>query len=231
MSNEIISDVLDLHVVVFAGPNGSGKTTLIDAIRQTGLATVRGVYPLPAYFINPDQVAQDLQGTFPDQHARDEAAQSAAMRIRAEATASRLPFAFETVMSHPSRINEMLMLKKQDYRRVHPLQQRERELLQLIASLEKDGRQVGETDELHGMYNGAVQMTTTYYLAQLDNATNRAVIHDRLMLDTGRKGSDNAAPTYMSKENLTIHYSPAMAPQVDRHGLAPEPAPNAPGRR
>jgi predicted ATPase len=50
MSNEIISDVLDLHVVVFAGPNGSGKTTLIDEIRQTGLATVRGVYPLPAYF-------------------------------------------------------------------------------------------------------------------------------------------------------------------------------------
>jgi predicted ABC-type ATPase len=326
MSNEITSDVLDLHVVVFAGPNGSEKTTLIDEIRQTGLATVRGVYPLPAYFINPDQVAKDLQGTFPDQHARDEAAQSAAMRIRAEATASRLPFAFETVMSHPSRINEMLMLKEQDYRLfltfistddpeknvarvtlryetgtttghyvapdkvreryertlallpraaevadavyiydnsvdfekpklqavierdaqfslspdakdwviqrlVHPLQQRERELLQLIASLEKDGRQVGETDELHGIYTGAVQMTTTYYLAQLDNATNQAVIHDRLMLDTGRKGSDNAAPTYMSKENLTIHYSPAMAPQVDRHGLAPEPAPNAPRRR
>ncbi|WGG52117.1 hypothetical protein [Rugamonas sp. DEMB1] len=50
--------MLDLHVAVFAGPNGSGKTTLIDEIRQTGLATVRGVYPLPAYFINPDQVAK-----------------------------------------------------------------------------------------------------------------------------------------------------------------------------
>ena len=57
MSDEKKDNALDLHVVVFAGPNGSGKTSPIDAIKQTGLATVRGVYPLPAYFINPDQVA------------------------------------------------------------------------------------------------------------------------------------------------------------------------------
>jgi predicted ATPase len=86
----------DLHVVVFAGPNGSGKTSLIDEIKQTGLTTVQGVYPLPVYFINPDQVAKDLQGDFPNQDARDEAAQHAAMRLRAEATESKLPFAFET---------------------------------------------------------------------------------------------------------------------------------------
>lgn len=106
----------DLHVVVFAGPNGSGKTSLIDEIKETGLATVRGVYPLPAYFINPDQVAKDLVGAYQDQGERDVAAQSAAMRIRAEAIAKKLPFAFETVMSHPSRINEMLSLKEQGYR-------------------------------------------------------------------------------------------------------------------
>lgn len=75
--------------MVFAGPNGSGKTSLIDEIKQTGLATVRGVYPLPAYFINPDQVAKDLKGDFPDQNARDEAAQSAAMRIRARRKKAR----------------------------------------------------------------------------------------------------------------------------------------------
>lgn len=314
-------NALDLHVVVFAGPNGSGKTSLIDEIKQTGLATVRGVYPLPAYFINPDQVAKDLQGDFPDQNAKDEAAQSAAMRIRAEATANKLPFAFETVMSHPSRINEMLMLKEQDYRLfltfistedpeknvarvtlryetgtttghyvapekvrerydrtlallpraaeiadavyiydnsvdfekpklqaviernaqfsvspdakewviqrlVHPLQQRERELDQLIAALEKDGHQVGDVDELNGTYKGALLMTTTYFLAQLDDATKQAVIHDRLMLDTGRKGADNASPTYAHEESLTIHYSLANAPRVEHHGPAPEATPD-----
>lgn len=76
---------------------------------------MRGVVPLPEHFINPDQVAKDLKGEFADQNARDEAAQRAAMAARAEAIAGRLPFAFETVMSHPSRINEMLMLKEQGY--------------------------------------------------------------------------------------------------------------------
>ena len=66
-------------VVIFAGPNGSGKTSLIEELKQTGLATMRGVVPLPTYFINPDQVAKDLEGEFPDQDARDEAAQRAAM--------------------------------------------------------------------------------------------------------------------------------------------------------
>ena len=108
MSSSQVSQPLDLHVMVFAGPNGSGKTSVIEEIKQTGLATVHGVYPVPARFINPDQVAKDLRGNFADQNARDEAAQAAAMQARAEAIASKLPFAFETVMSHPSRINETI---------------------------------------------------------------------------------------------------------------------------
>jgi predicted ABC-type ATPase len=63
MANEKKDNELDLHVVVFAGPNGFGKTSLIDEIKETRLATVRGVYPLPAYFINPDQVAGRLPGS------------------------------------------------------------------------------------------------------------------------------------------------------------------------
>jgi len=104
------------HVMMFAGPNGSGKTSLIDDIKQTGLSTLRGHYPVPERFINPDQFAKDLRGSFRNQDDRDAAAQAAAVAARAEAIGSRMSFAFETVMSHPSRINEMLLLKEQGYR-------------------------------------------------------------------------------------------------------------------
>jgi predicted ABC-type ATPase len=71
----------DPHVVVFAGPNGSGRTSLMDDIKETGLATVQGVYQVPALFINPDQVAKDLQGEFPNQGARDLTAAKAAVHL------------------------------------------------------------------------------------------------------------------------------------------------------
>ena len=73
--------------------------------------------------------------------------------------------------------------------------------------------------------------TTTYFLAQMDGATKQAVIHDRLMLDTGRKGTGNEPPTYVHRESLTVHYSPANAPRVERHGLAPETAPDELGAK
>lgn len=298
-----------LHVMMFAGPNGSGKTSLIDDITQSGLAPVRHVYPFPASVINPDQVAKDLSAHFATQDARDEAAQSAAVKARADAIAGKLPFAFETVMSHPSRMNEMLVLKEQGYQLlltfictddaaknvarvtqryetgtttghyvapdkvrerygrtlallpraaeiadtvviydnsvdfekpalqavierdgqfavapgarewviqclVQPLQQRERERDQLFASLQEHGHQMDFADELHGHYNGPVLFHTPYFVAQLDTATSLAVVHDRIMLDTARKGVGDAMPAYTHNEQLTISYSPASAPQV-----------------
>lgn len=311
--------VLDGYVMVFAGPNGSGKTSLIEEIERTGLSTFKGDYPLPARFINPDQVAKDLTGDFPDQNARDEAAQRTAMHIRAEATASKLPFAFETVMSHPSRINEMLLFKQQGYRlflafiatgdpeknvdrvtlryqtgtttghyvppdkvgeRYHrtlallpraaeiadavyiydnsidfkkaglqvviergetfsvipnatewviaqliqPLQRREREWRELAVALAKSAYPLGDTDELRGTYAGAVLSTSNYYMAQWNEASRQAVIHDRLMLETGRHDSGNTRLDYVQGEILTIRYSPTNAPEVERHDSSPDPA-------
>lgn len=109
------AEISPMHVIVFGGPNGSGKTSLIDEVRKTGLQTLRGVYPVPQYFINPDQVAKDLVGDFATQDERDRAAFAAAVKIRAQTIESKKSFAFETVMSHPSRINEMLRLKEQGY--------------------------------------------------------------------------------------------------------------------
>lgn len=104
-----------LHVIVFSGPNGSGKTSLIDQIKEAGLETTKSTFPMPEYFINPDQINKDLQGNFASDEARDKAAFDAAIALRQEAMASRKPFAYETVMSHETRLSEMLQLKEQGY--------------------------------------------------------------------------------------------------------------------
>lgn len=56
MADDKDESALGLLVVVFAGPNGSGKTSLIEELKQTGLATMRGVVPPPNCFINPGPV-------------------------------------------------------------------------------------------------------------------------------------------------------------------------------
>ena len=101
-------------------------------------------------------------------------------------------------------------------RLVQPLQQRERELDELLTALENAGVQTGETDELNGKYTGTVLLTTTYYLAQRDDDSAQAVIHDRLMLDTVLKSTGSALPEYRQNEKLTICYSPAGAPHIER---------------
>lgn len=101
---------------------------------------------------------------------------------------------------------------------VQPLQQRERELDELLTALEASGHQTGEIDELNGTYSGSVLMTTTYFLVQLDDASAQVVVHDRLMLDTAVKSTTSLPPEYVQNENLTIRYSPASAPWIERHG-------------
>ena len=303
--------MLDPYAFVFAGPNGSGKTSLVNEVKENGLQTAEGLCPLPELFINPDQVAKDLQGQFPDQNARDEAAASTAGRMRVDAIKSRQTFAFETVMSHPSRINELLLLMEQGYRvlltfittddpaknvervtlryqtgtttghfvppdkvreryertlallpraaeiadavfvydnsvdfekprlqavlekdvqfsiapnakdwvlkrLVKPLQQREQEFNEMLDLMDQAGLPLAETDELRGIYQGVVVLHSQYYLVQLSEATQQAVIHDRLLLDTAQKKPDGIPPSYMKNERLRIGYSLENAPYVER---------------
>jgi hypothetical protein len=84
-------------------------------VKKTGLAALGGIFPIPTYFINPDQVAKDLTGNFSSQEEHDRAAHNASISMRQTAIEHRQTFAFETVMSHTSRINEIINLKKQGY--------------------------------------------------------------------------------------------------------------------
>jgi predicted ABC-type ATPase/RimJ/RimL family protein N-acetyltransferase len=81
-------------LVVIAGPNGSGKTSLTTYLRSKSFDF--GLY------INPDDIAAELSGSY-DERVRK--AQQLADERRAEAIAARRNFSFETVFSHPSKLN------------------------------------------------------------------------------------------------------------------------------
>ena len=87
-------------LLIIAGPNGAGKTTLVRTLRQTGVEF--------AEYINPDDIASELQGSYDD---RVRQAQAVADRRREACIEARRSFSFETVMSHPSKIDILARAK------------------------------------------------------------------------------------------------------------------------
>jgi predicted ABC-type ATPase len=81
-------------VLMIAGPNGSGKTTLTRQMRASGIDF--------GEYINPDDIALTLQGDYPTRVAR---AQIEADRMRDACLLEKRSFSFETVMSHPSKVD------------------------------------------------------------------------------------------------------------------------------
>jgi predicted ABC-type ATPase len=83
------SDQAAPRLVVIAGPNGSGKSTITDLHRQ--------LQDLPPAYVNADEIAKKLG---------IDAYQAAALADtqRKDLLEHRTPFAFETVLSHPSKL-------------------------------------------------------------------------------------------------------------------------------
>jgi predicted ABC-type ATPase len=83
------------RLLIIAGPNGSGKTTLTTRLREFGLDF--------GEYVNADEIAL----SFPNSPDRDRLAQIEADNRRRRLLNERRSFSFETVMSHPSKIDEM----------------------------------------------------------------------------------------------------------------------------
>lgn len=81
-------------LLIVAGPNGSGKTTLTRMLRERGVDF--------GEYINPDDIAINLEGSY---EARVAEAQRMADARRDECIEAQRSFSFETVMSHPSKVD------------------------------------------------------------------------------------------------------------------------------
>jgi predicted ABC-type ATPase len=91
-------------IVMFAGPNGSGKSTI-----TTGFQALPN---FPSNYANADEIAKTLLG---DRMEQSYKAARIVERQRLDWVAQRQSFAFETVMSHPSKIIQLQQAKDLGY--------------------------------------------------------------------------------------------------------------------
>jgi predicted ABC-type ATPase len=91
-------------IVMFAGPNGSGKSTVTTSFQA--------LPNFPSNYANADEIAKTLLG-----EAMEQSYEAAKMveRQRLDWVAQRQSFAFETVMSHPSKIIQLQQAKALGY--------------------------------------------------------------------------------------------------------------------
>jgi len=90
---------------MIAGPNGSGKTTLTDQLRANGVDFGR--------YINPDEIAKTLTGSYGE---RVREAQALADAQRLGCLETRQSFSFETVMSHVSKVETLRQARAAGFR-------------------------------------------------------------------------------------------------------------------
>jgi predicted ABC-type ATPase len=91
-------------ILMFAGPNGSGKSTVTEIVRRQNF--------LPDNYVNADEIAKTLVG---DPVAIAIQAMQIAQTQRQQLMSQRKSFAFETVMSHPSKLELLEQAKTLGY--------------------------------------------------------------------------------------------------------------------
>lgn len=92
------------RLILIAGPNGSGKSTLTRMMKDQGMEF--GIY------VNPDDIAKTLTGSDLQNALK---AQKMAEERRFELLNQGISHSFESVMSHPSKIDYIVTAKNKGF--------------------------------------------------------------------------------------------------------------------
>lgn len=93
-------------ILAVVGPNGSGKSSALYSSKVNERIA----------FINPDDIARNEFSNVADEAERNKLAWSRCNELRSELIASNISFGFETVGSHPSKVELLHQAKEKGYR-------------------------------------------------------------------------------------------------------------------
>ena len=96
------------YMYVFAGPNGSGKSTLI--------ANLYNKYAISEHYNNADIIAKQIKGSVIDQAKRDYIAMGYTTDMVKKHIENGDSFAYETVLSHKSKLDIVKYAKDNGYK-------------------------------------------------------------------------------------------------------------------
>ena len=107
-NNENSLDVNDKNLIIVAGPNGSGKTTLVANLYNSRALS----YP----YLNADLFASTLLSFIADDLERNKSSMYYTMDKVAKYINIGKSFCYETVLSHPSKIELIKLAKEKGYK-------------------------------------------------------------------------------------------------------------------
>lgn len=96
------------YMYIVAGPNGSGKSTLI--------ANLHNKYAMAEHYINADIIANQIKDRISDEKERNKVAMGYTMDMVKRHILEGDSFVYETVLSHPSKLDIVRMAKEAGYK-------------------------------------------------------------------------------------------------------------------
>ncbi|KYC42305.1 hypothetical protein WA1_20235 [Scytonema hofmannii PCC 7110] len=174
-------------LVVFAGPNGSGKSTITNILRETA--------NFPANYINPDEIALTLRENNPNRKAYQAA--QIAEELRQSYIDQRESFAFETVMSHPSKLKLMKQALMSGYQveLVFVATSNPEININRVRQRVAEGGHDVPADKIRERYNRTIEL-----LPAAVEIANRVRIYDNSTIPQQAVVIENGQITYQSEE-------------------------------
>jgi predicted ABC-type ATPase len=186
--------------VMIAGPNGSGKSTLIATLKAAGIEF--------GEYLNADDIARDMSGDPVDIAL---AAQLEVRRRREAALHERRDHSFETVLSHPSHIDHLVLARDAGF-----------DVIVYFVATEDPFINLGRVRNrvLHGGHNVPRERIATRYHRSLGNLPAAlAVAHEGAVFDNSSAAAPMRQIATISAGVLNLMVDEAATPQWWRECL------------